>query len=281
MGIMILEEVGKLSYDQDIKNYIPELPYKGISIRHLLNHVSGLPDYVDLMDQTWKPELKFDDPERLISGDADIIKSLVEKKPDILFPPGEKFEYSNTGYVLLAVIIERVSGLPFGQFLKERIFIPTGMESTLVYDYIPGPDPSLPLRVYGYMTDTESGDWHSLDAHYLNGAQGDGGIYSTLQDLARWDRMLYTDELVTRETLEEAFKPARLNNGESTKYGFGWFIGESPTHKKVDEHGGGWVGFRTYIYREIEENNCIILLSNNSCEIMPMMLKFLIKILYN
>ena len=281
MGIMLLKDAGELSYDQDIKYYIPKLPYEGISIRHLLNHVSGLPDYVNLMDHSWKPELKYNDPERLISGNDDIINSLVEEKPDILFPAGERFEYSNTGYVLLATIIERVSGLPFGQFLNERVFTPTGMESTLVYDYIPGPDPSMPFKVFGYVTDKESEDRYSLDAHYLNGAQGDGGIYSTVQDLARWDRILYTDELVKRETLEEAFMPARLNNGEFTNYGFGWFFGESPTHRKVVEHGGGWVGFRTYIYREIEENNCIILLSNNSCEIMPMMLKVLKKILHN
>ena len=201
MGIMILKEAGELSYDQDIKYYFPELPYEGISIRHLLNHVSGLPDYVNLMDHSWKPELKYNDPERLISGNTDIINLLVEKKPDILFPAGDRFEYSNTGYVLLATIIERVSGLPFGQFLNERVFTPTGMESTLVYDYIPGPDPSMPFKVFGYMTDKESEDRYSLDAHYLNGAQGDGGIYSTVQDLARWDRILYTDELVQRKPL--------------------------------------------------------------------------------
>jgi CubicO group peptidase (beta-lactamase class C family) len=280
MGIMILKEAGELTFDQDIKDIIPELPYEGISIRHLLSHVSGLPDYINLMDHSWKPGLDYNDPDRFVSGNADIIQSLVDRRPEMLFLPGERFEYSNTGYLLLATIIERVSGLPFGQFMKEEIFIPAGMESTLVYDYIPEKDSLMPLRVFGYRMNEKSGSRHSMDAHYLNTVTGDGGIYSTVQDLAKWDRILYTEKLVSSANLEEAYSPTRLNNGEFTNYGFGVFIGESPTHKKVVEHGGGWVGFRTYIYREIEEQNCIVILSNNSCQIMPMILKVLKKILH-
>jgi len=264
MGIMKLKESGQLSYDQDIKDFIPELPYEGISIRHLLNHVSGLPDYMDMMNKNWKTELEYDDPEKFVSGNIDLIEMFVKIKPQMRFEPGEKWEYSNTGYMLLASIVSRVSGIPFGQYLKEQIFEPTKMIHTSVYNYVPGIDPQMPLRVYGYRTKLNGIDRVSADIHYLNPVEGDGGIYSTLDDLLKWDRILYTDALISQETREEAFTPAILNNGDTTSYGFGWRISISPNGKKVVAHSGAWVGFITQIYREIEENNCIIVLTNNS-----------------
>ncbi len=122
-GIIKLQEAGNLSYEQDIREFIPELPYEGISIRHLLNHTSGIPDYERLLNENWKPELEKNNPARLISGNIDIINVLEEKHPSLRFEPGEKYEYSNTGYVLLASIIERASGKTFGEFLKEQILI--------------------------------------------------------------------------------------------------------------------------------------------------------------
>ena len=263
MAVMILKEEGKLKYDQDLSDFIPELPYKNISIRHLLNHTSGLPDYTRLMAENWKPELEEDDPERFITGNEDIIKMLAEKKPEIYFRPGEQWQYSNTGYVLLASVVSRASGLPFEQFLKEYIFKPIGMNSTVVYDYVPGKDPSMPLRVYGYRKEL-NGELVPNDCHFLNPAQGDGGIYSTLGDMYKWDQALYTDKLVPQSTLQEAFTPGKLNDGSNTNYGFGWFIPNTASGKKVVDHTGGWVGFVTYIYRETEENNCIVILTNNS-----------------
>lgn len=264
MAVMILKERGQLSYDQDVRDFIPELPYTGVTVRHLLNHLSGLPDYMEMMDTNWKPELKYDDPERFVSGNIDLIAMFAKMKPAIHFEPGEKWEYSNTGYVLLASIVSRVSGMPFAQFLKEQIFDPAEMTSTVVYQYVPGYDPQMPLRVFGYSTALNGVDREATDIHYLNPVAGDGGIYSTLADLLKWDRILYTEKLISKEGLEEAFTPAVLNNGDTTDYGFGWGIGKTPEGKKVVEHSGGWVGFTTYIYREIEDNNCIIILTNNS-----------------
>lgn len=281
MGIMILKEKGKLSYDQDLRDFIPELPYEGITIRHLLHHVSGLPDYERLMNEHWKGELKFNDPERFVSGNNDVIEMLAEKRPEIVFNPKDKFEYSNTGYLLLASIIERVSGISFGQFLKDHVFDPVEMTNTSVYNYVPGYDRNTPLRVYGYRTALNGKDQISNDVHYINPVQGDGGIYSTLGDLLKWDRILYTDELVSKATLEEAFSPIVLNNGKPTNYGFGWFINTSLSNKKTVEHSGGWVGFRTYFYREIEENNCIIILTNNSTNYMRSILKPIKQILHD
>ncbi|WP_147296649.1 serine hydrolase domain-containing protein [Flagellimonas nanhaiensis] len=264
MGIMILKDKGKLSYDQDIRDFIPELPYEGITIRHLLNHVSGLPDYTGMMNKNWKTELKNNDPQKLVSGNDDLIRMFAQEKPEVYFKPGEKWEYSNTGYVLLATIVSRSSGVSFGQFLKEHIFKPAGMEDTSVYKYIPGSDPQMPMRVYGFRTELNGVDRVSTDYHYLNGVAGDGGIYSTLADLLKWDRILYTERLVSKNTLKEAFDSTVLNNGEIENYGFGWRITQSPNGKKAVYHSGGWVGFSSYIYREIEEDNCIIFLANNS-----------------
>lgn len=264
MGIMKLKESGQLSYDQDIKDFIPELPYEGVTIRHLLTHVSGLPDYMDMMNKNWKTELENDNPEKFVSGNIDLIEMFAKLKPQIRFEPGEKWEYSNTGYVLLASIVGRVSGMPFGRFLKEQIFEPAKMTNSSVYNYVSGNDPQMPLRVYGYRAELNGIDLVSTDIHYLNPVAGDGGVYSTLADLMKWDRILYTEDLISQNTLEEAFTPAVLNNGDTTTYGFGWGIGKSLSGKKVVAHSGGWVGFITYIYREVEENNCIIVLTNNS-----------------
>lgn len=150
MAIMMLKEDKKLTYDQDIQQIFPELPYEGVTIRHLLNHTSGLPDYIVLFNKYWKPEFKQHDPRRFISGNEDIINMMIEKKPPMHFTPGEKFEYSNTGYVLLASIVKRISGQPFEDFLKERLFDLVRMDNTCVYKYMIGPDPNMPNRVFGF-----------------------------------------------------------------------------------------------------------------------------------
>jgi CubicO group peptidase (beta-lactamase class C family) len=264
MAIMMLKESGKLSYDQDIRDFIPELPYEGITVRHLLNHVSGLPDYEQLMDQYWKPDLKYDDPARYIAGNEDVIKLLAEKKPPVRFSPMEKWEYSNTGYNLLGTIVARASGVSFAEYLKKHVFDPAGMSSTVMYDFVIGPDPHMPNRAYGFQVGWNGTDRTSADSHYLNHGQGEDGVYSTVGDLLKWDRILYTDKLVSKATLEEAFTPAVLNNGDTTDYGFGWFIQRSPSGKKMVTHSGGWLSFTTYILRGIEEDKCIVVLTNSS-----------------
>ena len=272
MGVMILKEQGKLTYGQNIKDFIPGLPYDGITIRHLLNHTSGLPDYIDFMEKNWKPQYAVYDRRRFIAGNGDIIHMLMTKKPEVDFAPGEKWKYCNTGYMLLATIIARASGISYERYLEEQIFEPAGMRNTIVYKYFPGRDPKMPLRVYGYLTERESSERYTMDCHFLNRARGDGGIYSTAGDLLKWDQVLYTEKLVSNEILEEAFTAGKLNDGSLTNYGFGWFLEESPKSGKVVEHKGGWCGFRTCIYREIEKNNCIIILTNNSGDYLPQVL---------
>lgn len=264
MAIMRLKELGKLQYDQDIRDFIPELPYEGITIRHLLHHTSGLPDYEPLMDQHWKPELRFDDPARFTDGNPEVIRMLVKMTAPVLFKPGEKWQYSNTGYNLLGTIVARASGISFAEYAKRYIFDPADMSRSSFYDFVIGNDPQMPDRVYGFQVEWNGKDLSASDAHYLNYGMGEDGVYSTVGDLLKWDRILYTEKLVSKATLEEAFTPAILNNGDTTDYGFGWFIQKSPTGKRMVMHSGGWVGFITYILRAVEEDRCIVLLTNNS-----------------
>lgn len=281
MAIMILKEEGKLSYDQNIKDFFPELPYEGVTIRHLLHHTSGIPDYISLMDKYWKPELPNQHNHKRIDGNKDAINTIIAHKPEVYFQPGDKWRYSNTGYMLLASIVSKVSGMSFAQFLKHNVFEPVGMNNTVVYKYTPMYDPTMPNRTFSFRKELNGTDYRSEDDNYLNNAAGDGGIYSTIGDLLKWDRILYTDKLVSKETLEEAFTPAVLNNGDTTDYGFGWYIKYNEVGEKIAWHTGGWAGFATYIRREIEDDNCIILLSNNANNYFWPMLTGLNNIMHN
>lgn len=280
MGIMLLQEQGKLSYDQDIRDFFPELPYHGITVRQLLQHVSGIPDYYWYIMDYWKPELQVTDPARYVSGNEEVIGMLANIKPAPNFQPLEKWEYSNTNYFLLASIVSRVSGLPFAEFMRTQVFEPAGMTNTVVYNYLAGPDTAMPGRVYGFQTAWNGQDRTLNDAHFLNRVHGDGGIYSTLEDLLKWDRIWYTDKLISPQTRETALSPAILSNGDTTSYGFGWFLEKTPTGKKAVSHTGGWVGFTTYIFRGMEEDNCIIILTNNSTKYIWGIIKGLKDLLY-
>lgn len=257
MGIMVLQEAGKLDYEDDIQTVIPELPYKGITIRNLLNHTGGLPDYMGLFEENWDTSTPMED--RKVAYNKDVVALMAKLKPEISFQPNEKFEYSNTGYVLLGEIIERVSGKPVQDFLYEAIFKPAGMTNTRAFRY-PG-DFGVKDRVYGFTyTQMEEND-HT----FLNGMVGDGGIYATAADLLAWSNALNTEKLVKQTTLEEAFKPVNLSNGGVSKYGFGWGLGiDDEGNLKAVSHSGGWVGFRTYIHRDLEKDKTLIVLTNHS-----------------
>jgi CubicO group peptidase (beta-lactamase class C family) len=155
------------------------------------------------------------------------------------------------------------------------------MERTVLYDYVPGRDPQLPDRAYGFQLKWNGHDAIPNDGHYLNRGAGEDGVYTTIGDLLKWDRALYTDKLVSRPTLNEAFTPGVLNNGDSTVYGFGWYIERSPTGKRVVQHSGGWLGFSTYLYRAIDEDRCVLLLMNNSTRYFWDIARGLTNILYD
>lgn len=260
MAIMKLKESGKLKYNQTVKSVLPDFPYPDITVKHLLHHMSGLTDYERLISNHWKPA---DSTKKYILGNDEIIKEFYRVTPELDFKTGEKWEYSNTGYLFLASIVEKISGQHFSTFLKEQIFDPLKMNSTILYKYQEAADPNMVNRVFGYSTSLNQKDLIPNDYNIVNDVRGDGGIYSTLDDLYKWNMALSNHTIISKTYLDEAFTPGKLNNGEDTNYGFGWFIrpnGES----KVVYHSGGWVGFGTYLYNEVDDKNGVILLTNNS-----------------
>lgn len=261
MGIMILKEEGKLTYEDKLEKYFPQLPYPGISIRHLLHHTSGLPDYILPLLLSWENEST--------PTNADAIQLLERDKPVRSFEPGEKFEYCNTGYMLLASIIEKVSGKTFENFLKEKIFRKLGMSRTTLY--LRGITPSVPgnfAKPYAYDTVrktfvlTSEFERYKRQVTTLDGNYGDGGIYSTINDMLLWDNELKNCTLVKKETLDEAFTPGKDNAGKGTGYGFGWFIVEDPLQGKIVQHTGGWPGYRQAFVRYLDKDRTLLVLRN-------------------
>lgn len=247
MAIMLLVEEGKLDYADPVSRYLPALAaYEGVTVRHLLTHTGGLPEYYDVIDTSGG-----------MPSNDDALALLATMGSTVL-TPGERFEYSNPGYDMLASPVEAVSGRSFADFMRERIFGPLGMHGSVVHDHT---RPQVPNRAIGY---APGGDGYVLDDQDpLNGIVGSGGVYTTLDDLYRWDQALYRDVLVGRDTLEEAFTPMRLNDGETTDYGFGWRLDEHDGHRRV-RHGGSWVGFRTHIARCPDERFTVVILSNRA-----------------
>lgn len=278
MAVMILKEKGKINLDDNISKFIPELAnYKNITVRNLLNHTGGLPDYMELMDSL------FDKSK--IATNKDIIALFSKVQPKILFEPNTKFEYSNTGYALLASIIEKASGQTYADFLQNSIFKPLKMTKSFVYTRRFAPK-KIDNYAFGYiysdslkkyilpddLTETNMVIW-------LDGIVGDGCVNSTVNDLLKWDRALYTNKLLSKVGMKEIFQVATLNDKSKTKYGFGWGIDENAVFGKIVSHGGGWPGYVTYIDRHITNDKTIIILQNHNNVSIPV--KSIRNILYN
>ena len=253
MCIMILEEQGKLNYDDDLQKYLPELKYDGITIRHLLWHTSGIPSYMDFM-----PKHGFGDDDEYINDD--VIQTMASHHPEREFEPGDQYKYSNTGYVLLASIVERASGISFVQFIQQNIFDRVGMSSSTI-PFGKNQFVDMDNRVRGYNRKKDGGYVDNDYASYDYDLYGDGGMFSNVIDLFKWNEALATEKLVSKDTIQEAYKPYVLNDGSVGDYGFGWWINEVDTNTIV-EHSGSWIGFRTYILRDITNNHCVIVLTN-------------------
>lgn len=270
MIIMMLKEKGSLHYDDPVSQYI-EIPYPNITIRHLLTHTSGLPDYQEIMDKHWDKSK--------IAGNPEILEYLNRYAPPALFVPGAKYDYSNTGYVLLASIAEKASGEDFISLCRKWIFGPLKMKDTDIRS----------LEVKARVKNFAAG--HLLDStqHYVNAnkfrssdytvwlgnRKGPGRISGTARDLLRWDKALYTNKLVSANTIDEAFAPAVLIDGTLSDYGFGWMLGKKSDGKRFVMHTGDNPGYRTIIIRLIDERKTIIILNNNSHSSMKTLLEAL------
>ncbi len=249
MMVMILAEQGKLDFDDAVTKHVPDFPYPNITIRHLMNQTSGLPEYFEMAGRHM--HLKDTLTNKML------LDLLIAKKPDLVFMPGEKWQYSNTNYTTLASLVEKVSGMHPATFFDTYIASPLDLQNTYVYNLMMSEAPS--SRVYGIRY--EGGKVVPNDLVRYDGIMGDGNIYASARDLLKWDQALYDEVLVSDQSLKEAFSPAVLMNGDTTRYGFGWFI-QDPGN--VLSHTGGWVGFRTYIRRDIANKETLIILTNGS-----------------
>ena len=260
VAIMKLKEAGSLDYNQRVNTILTDFPYDNITIKHLLHHTSGIADYIKIVNKNFIPQ---ESARRYILGNNEILEIFYDTNPKLNFQPGEKFEYSNTGYLVLASIVEKVSNQHFRDFLEDNIFEPIGMSNTTLYNYQEGDDSNMPNRVFGYKKRKK--EYMLNDYHLVNDVRGDGGIYSTLNDLYKWNMALINYKLLPKEYLDEAWSSGTLNNGKKTNYGFGWIL-EDKSKPKAISHAGGWVGFVTYLYNEIETKSGYIILTNNSTD---------------
>ena len=261
VAIMKLKQSGNLDYDQKVSTILTDFPYDNITIRNLLLHTSGLADYEKIIEENFIPQ---DPIKRYLLGNNEILKIFFDVNPDLNFQPGEQWEYSNTGYMILASVVEKVSKQHFRDFLKENIFEPLGMSNTTLYNYQEGIDPNMPNRVFGYQKALNQKDYKLNDYDIVNDVRGDGGIYSTLNDLYKWNMALVNYKVLPKKYLDEAWSWGTLNNGERTRYGFGWKFLKDKKKPKTVFHAGGWVGFGTYLFNEIDTKSGYIVLTNSS-----------------
>ena len=262
-AVMLLVRDGQLHYDDHLTDIFPEFPAyaKSITVRNLLNHTSGLPDYEDLLMKQYPNTPEEQVPQIL---DAGVLK-LLKQQSSGKFAPGSKWEYSNSGYAVLAMIVEKASGKSFGEFLQERIFTPLKMKNTLAYEK--GKN-EVPHRAYGHSKD--DGAWRETDQSPTSAVLGDGGIYSSLDDLAKWDRALREHTLLNEEEMRPALTavqptdgPGKFSDGKPVSYGFGWFLDPYQGHQRIS-HDGNTIGFRTTIQRFPDDKLTIIVLSNRA-----------------
>ncbi len=261
-AVMLLVRDGKLRYEDGLTDLFPGFPEYGraITVRHLLNHTSGLPDYEDLMPAA-DPSVPV---EQAQIDDAGVLELLKGQKAG-WFAPGALWRYSNSGYVLLGLIVERVSGLSFPEFLRQRIFVPLKMDNTVAF--VRGRN-KVSDRAFGYTK--EPGRWRFTDQSPTSATLGDGGIYSSLYDLSLWDESLRRHLLLTEEDMLPAVTPVRVPgkgpvgpDGKPADYGFGWFLNAWEGHPRM-WHYGETLGFRTAIERFTADGLTVIVLANRT-----------------
>jgi CubicO group peptidase (beta-lactamase class C family) len=249
-AIMILKERGKLDYSDEIQKYVPDFPYPGITIRMLLNHRSGLPNYEYFMEG-------YVADHNTPLTNADVVRIMIENKPAIYSKPNKHFSYNNSNYLLLAVIIEKASGVDYRSFMKKEIFDPCEMSCT----YIPDRKKDT-LRLNETRNYKGSLKWDLAPFNFLDGVLGDKGIYSTTEDLYRFERAMAENRLLKAETLEEAYKGGSNEKNGKRNYGFGWRLTDQPDGSKIIYHNGWWHGYNSVFMRRPKDQTTVIVLCN-------------------
>lgn len=279
-GIMILEEQGKLKYDDKVIKHLPDFPYPTITIRNMLNQTSGIPEYQGFLNR------KFSEFKRSYEETGEIIKNkniydlFKKQKPKLDFKPNESFDYSNTNYTFLALVIEVVSKMTFADYMEQNVFNPLKMKNTFVYNE--ANKIKFSNRIYGYESSINMKNTKPNDIYPFINSVGDGGIYSTADDLEKWLKALNENTLLSKTTLDIAFTNSNLSSNETGPYGFGWFIRTLPFNEhKALTHSGEFVGFSNAIFNDLNEKSSIIMLSNNSSKYRPQLNSAMLRILYD
>lgn len=247
-AVMMLVEEGKIGLEDPLTKFFPDAPatWKKVTVRQLLSHTAGFTDYPKSFDM------------RKDYTEADLLK-IVEGVP-LAYPPGTKWSYSNLGYLTLGLLIHKVTGEFYGDFLQERIFRPLGMTTTRIISE----EDIVPNRSAGYRLvkgELKNQEWVSPKVN----TTADGSLYFSVLDLAKWDAALYTEKLLKSSSLEQMWTVAKLSNGQPNPdhYGFGWSIEEKKGHRVIG-HGGSWQGFKTHISRYVDDKLTVVLLINQA-----------------
>ena len=268
-AVMLLMRQGFLSPEDEITKFFPEIPYPGVTVRHLLTHTSGIPDYFDDADwfiNIWKEEKR-------VPGNDEILRFLRETKAKPYFAPGEGLHYSNTGFNLLALLVEKLSGVPYEEFLQKNIFEPAGMTSTHCCHIRRD---GVPFENYAQATvfeddkcvaDVDSDEYGEVVA--FDGLNGDDYVYTNIFDMFKWDKALREGKVLTKEEQHLMYTPGKLNNGEDAVYdeddelgyGFGWAVGRDEDLGLVVSHSGGMPGVATWFERFIDADRVLVILS--------------------
>lgn len=247
-AIMMLKERGLLAYNDTVQKFLPDFPYPGITIRMLLTHRSGLPNYIYFTDNLLKNK-------NTTLTNKDLLYLLILHKPAVYYRPDRVFDYSNTGYVILASIVEKISGVAFEDFIAANIFAPLGMTHSFVYNKSRQIEKTNCAK--GFVSKKRE-----YDDNYLNGITGDKGIYSTVEDLFKWDQNLYSGKILKLSTLEEAFEPMGRRKTARSNYGFGWRMYQLEDGTKVLYHGGWWQAFHSLLIHIPKDQTTIVILKN-------------------
>lgn len=251
-AVMMLVEEGKVGLDDKLSKYFAGTPeaWKDITVRNLLTHTSGIPEYTDTKSEKAKDLFNF----RADYTENDLYQRLIKMPLD--FEPGTKWQYSNSGYLLLGILIHKVTGEFYGDFLQERVFRPLGMTATRIISE----EDIVANRASGYRLvkgEIKNQEWVSPT---LN-TTADGALYTNVLDLGKWDAALYTERLIKKSSLEQMWTPVKLKDGKTHPYGFGWFLGGA-NGRRLIEHDGAWQGFTMNISRYVDERLTVIVMTN-------------------
>ncbi len=251
-AILILRDEGKLNLSDSVQQFFPDFPYHNITVKMLLTHRSGLFNYVyNCEPYCEKPDLY----NNQIFDNKAMLDIIVHHKQGVYCAPNKKFEYCNTNYALLALIVEKVSGMPFSEFMQQNIFKPLGMKNTWIYN-------KNEESIHKNKTIGHNALGRKEVDEFADDVVGDKGVYSTVEDLFKWDQALYSEKILKKETLEEAFTGYSNEHKGKRNYGFGWRITDDGKNPKIIYHNGWWHGYNSLFFRRPSDRTTIIILSN-------------------